>query len=176
MQVSFDVRLLDSTYTVTQKQVPQGKDRDDVIVRLYGKTQDNRSVTILCPDFKPYFHIFEPSTSLRKRLEEHDDVLKVQEVALEYKGSIEKFLKVTVRAPWMVPKFRTEFELQHKTIYLDNPPAELLQRIRGEPDVVEVTDGPEARVSTDDRVYSQKLVNKYGLLGFMSPEGTGKVR
>jgi DNA polymerase I len=170
LQASYDVRLLDSTYSVTPKQVPQGKDRDDVIVRLYGKTRDNRSITILCPDFKPYFHIFEPSASLRKRLGEHEDVLKVQEVALEYKGAKENYLKVFVRAPWMVPKFRTEFELQHKTIYMENPPAELLQRIRGEPEVVEVTEGREARVSTDDRVYSQKLVNKYGLLGFMSPK------
>ncbi len=170
LQASFDVRLLDSTYSVTPKQVPNGKDRDDVIVRLYGKTRDNRSITILCPDFKPYFHLFDPSGSLRNRLETHDDVLKVEQVELEYKGAVEKFLKVFVRAPWMVPKFRTEYELQHKTIYMENPPAELLQRIKGEPEVVEVTEGPESRVSTDDRAYSQKLINKYGLLGFMSPK------
>ncbi|OPY26562.1 MAG: DNA polymerase [Methanocella sp. PtaU1.Bin125] len=180
MQVSFDVRLLDSTYSVTPKQVQRDKDRDDdvvslkdrdaVIVRLYGKTRDNKSITILCPDFKPYFHIFDPSASLRKRLEEHDDVLAVEDVDLDYKGAAEHFLKVYVRAPWFVPKFRTEFELQHKTLYLDNPPVELLQRIREEPDVLEVTEGPEARVSTDDRVYSQKLLNKYGLLDYMAPK------
>ena len=69
-----------------------------------------------------------------------------------------------------MPKFRTEFELTHKTIYLENPPADLLQRLKAEPEVSEATEGPEARVSTDDRVYSQKLVNRYGLPGFMAPK------
>lgn len=170
MQASFDVRLLDSTYSVTPKPAPQGKDSHDVIVRLYGKTRDNRSITILCPDYKPYFHVFEPSASLRKKLEEHEDVLALQDVVLEYKGIREKFLKVEVRAPWLVPKFRAGFELTHKTIYLDNPPADLIQRIRAEPDVTEITDGQEVRIGTDDRVYSQKLVNRYGLLAFMSPK------
>jgi DNA polymerase I len=170
VQACFDVRLLDSTYSVTPKQTPRGKDSHDVIVRLYGKTQDNKSITILCPDYKPYFHIFEPSVSLRKKLEMHEDVLEVRDVKKEYKGALENFLEVRVRAPWLVPKFRTEFELTHKTIYLENPPADLLQRLKAEPEVTEATEGPEARVATDDRVYSQKLVNRYGLLGFMAPK------
>ena len=168
VQACFDVRLLDSTYSVTPKRTPLGKDSHDVIVRLYGKTQDNKSITILCPDYKPYFHIFEPSASMRKKLEMHEDVLEVRDVKKEYKGAPENFLEVRVRAPWLVPKFRTEFELTHKTIYLENPPADLLQRLKAEPEVSEATEGPEARVGTDDRVYSQKLVNRYGLLGFMA--------
>ena len=170
VQASFDVRLLDSTYSVTPKQTPQGKDSHDVIVRLYGKTSDNDSITILCPDYKPYFQVFEPSVSLRKKLEQHEDVLEVRDVKKEYKGAAENFLEVRVRAPWLVPKFRTEFELTHKTIYLENPPADLIRRIKAEQEVSEATEGPEVRISTDDRVYSQKLVNKYGLLGFMAPE------
>jgi DNA polymerase I len=170
VQASFDVRLLDSTYSVAPKPAPQGKDSHDVIVRLYGKTRENKSITILCPDYKPYFHIFEPSVSLRKRMEEHEDVLEARDVKKEYKGAMENFLEVRVRAPWLVPKFRTEFELTHKTIYLENPPAELVQRIKAEPEITEVTDGPEVRIGTDDRVYSQKLMNKYGLSGFMSPK------
>ncbi len=178
MQASFDVRLLDSTYSVTPKQTPQAapqtapqsKDSHDVIVRLYGKTSDNKSITILCPDYKPYFQVFEPSASLRKKLESHEDVLEVREVKKEYKGAAEDFLEVRVRAPWLVPKFRTEFELTHKTIYLENPPADLIRRIKAEPEVSEATEGPEARIGTDDRVYSQKLVNRYGLLGFMAPK------
>ena len=178
MQASFDVRLLDSTYSVTPKQTPQAapqtapqsKDSHDVIVRLYGKTSDNKSITILCPDYKPYFQVFEPSASLRKKLESHEDVLEVREVKKEYKGAAEDFLEVRVRAPWLVPKFRTEFELTHKTIYLENPPADLIRRIKAEPEVTEATEGPEARIGTDDRVYSQKLVNRYGLLGFMAPK------
>jgi DNA polymerase I len=174
VQASFDVRLLDSTYSVTPKQTPQAapqsKDSHDVIVRLYGKTSDNKSITILCPDYKPYFHILDTSESLRKKLESHEDVLEVREVMKDYKGATEKFLEVKVRAPWLVPKFRTEFELTHKTIYLENPPADLILRIKAEPEVSEATEGPEARIGTDDRVYSQKLVKKYGLLGFMAPK------
>lgn len=170
VQASFDVRLLDSTYSVTPRQTPAGRDRDEVVVRLFGKTRDNQSITILCPDFKPYFHAFQPSPSLRKKLEEHDDVLEVKEVKKEYKGVAENFLEVRVRAPWLVPKFRTEFELQHKTIYLENPPADLIRQIRAEPEALEATEGPETRIGTDDRVFSQKLILKYDLMRYMSPK------
>ncbi|MCD1295767.1 DNA polymerase II [Methanocella sp. CWC-04] len=176
MQASFDVRLLDSTYEVVQKETPQGNDREDVIVKLYGKTRENKSVTILCPDFKPYFHVFEPTGELRKTLESHEDVLSVSDVKLEYKGSVEEFLEVKVRAPWLVPRFRSDHELQHKTIYLENPPAELLEQLRAEQDVSDVIPGHEVKVSTIDRVYSQKLIHKYGLFKYMDAKEQEKFR
>lgn len=170
VQASFEVRLLDSTYSVTPKEAPRGRDRDDVIVRLFGKTRDNRSITVLCPDFKPYFHVICPSASLREKLESHEDVLSVTDVTKEYKGAQEAFLEVRVRAPWLVPRFRADFELQHKTIYLENPPGEVLQKLRAVPEVAEIIEGPETRVSTTDRVFSQKLVDRFGLAAHMSPK------
>ncbi|WP_174590896.1 DNA polymerase II [Methanocella conradii] len=166
MQATFDVRLLDSTYSVEQ-----AEGAGEVIVKLFGKTRDNKSITILCPDFKPYFFVFEPSPELRKALESSDDVLKVEDVKLEYKGALENFVKVTVRAPWLVPRFRNEYELKHKTITLVNPPKDLIEKIRADPDVQEVNAPNGAvKIITEDRVYSQKLINRYGLLGYMDEE------
>ncbi|MDI6895852.1 DNA polymerase II [Methanocella conradii] len=166
MQATFDVRLLDSTYSVEH-----AEGAGEVIVKLFGKTRDNKSITILCPDFKPYFFVFEPSPELRKALESSGDVLKVEDVKLEYKGALESFVKVTVRAPWLVPRFRNEYELKHKTITLVNPPKDLIEKIRADPDVQEVNAPNGAvKIITEDRVYSQKLINRYGLLGYMDEE------
>jgi len=126
VQETFDVRLIDSTYSVT----PGEDGGSEVIVKLFGKTRDNKSITILCPDFKPYFHVFEPSPALLKAFKDSPDVLSVEDVKLEYKGSQEKFVKVSVRAPWMVPKFRSQYELKHKTITLIDPPEELVETIK----------------------------------------------
>lgn len=176
MPSSFDVRLIDSTYSVTPKAEPIGKDRDDVIVKLYGKTRDNRSITILCPDFKPYFHIYEPTPELRAVLTDHEDVLSLEDVDLEYKGAVERFVKVTVGKPWLVPKFRNEYELNNKTIYLMNPPEDLIDEIRSDPEVSEVVSGAETKISTTDRVYSQKLINRYGLFRYMAVKEQDKFK
>jgi DNA polymerase I len=170
LQATFDVRLLDSTYSVVPRQEAKGKDNSEVTVKLYGKTRENKSITILCPDFKPYFHVYEPSPELRKVLAGHEDVLSVEDVSLEYKGAVENFAKVTVRAPWLVPKFRSEYELTHKTLYLEDVPDDVLKAIKAEPDAQEVNVGlaGEVKVTTEDRVYSQKLINKYRLLQYMN--------
>jgi DNA polymerase I len=171
IQATFDVRLLDSTYTVVQKQGAEGKENSDVIVKLFGKTRDNKSITILCPDFKPYFHVFEPSPELRKALGESDDVLSIEDVRLEYKGSVETFAKVKVKAPWLVPKFRGQYELKHRTLLLEDAPEDIIEKIRAEPDVQDVSvQNGDTKIATEDRVYSQKLINRYGLLQYMSKE------
>jgi len=170
VQSTFDVRLLDSTYSVTPRKGAEGKDRENVVVRLFGKTRDNQSITILCPDFKPYFHIFSPSPSLHKKLEEHGDVLFVKDVQKEYKGRVEKFLEVRVRAPWLVPKFRTEFELQHKTIRLLDPPVEVLEKVRADPELTVTDEGDGVRISSTDRVFSQKALDMYDLMQYMAQE------
>ena len=170
MQSTFDVRLLDSTYSVTPRKGAEGKDRENVVVRLFGKTRDNKSITILCPDFKPYFYIFSPSPSLRKKLEEHEDVLFIKDVQKEYKGSVEKFLEVRVRAPWLVPKFRTDFELQHKTIRLLDPPSGVLDSIRTYPELTVADEGESVRISSTDRVFSQKALNMHDLMQYMAPD------
>lgn len=175
MQATFDVRLLDSTYTVEQKQDAEGNDKSEVIVKLFGKTKDNKSITILCPDFKPYFHVFDPPPALRQAFKDSPDVLSVEDVTLEYKGAQEKFAKVYVRAPWMVPKFRGQFELKHKTINLIDPPPELVEKLKAEPQVLEVNAlNGQAKITTEDRVYSQKLINRYGLLSYMDDEDSEK--
>ena len=48
----WDVRLLTASYSAAG---------DGVIVELYGKTRENRSITIRYHGFKPYFYLVEPS-------------------------------------------------------------------------------------------------------------------
>ena len=108
-------------------------------------------------------------------LKDSQDVLSVEDVMLEYKGAQEKFAKVTVRAPWIVPNFRGLYELKHKTISLIDPPDELLEKIGAEPDVLEVnSQNGRTKITTEDRVYSQKLINRYGLLAYMDDEDNEK--
>lgn len=175
IKASFDIRLIDATYSVSPKQVAEGKDKDEVIVKLFGKTRDNKSITILCPDFKPYFHVYDPPDELRKALESHEDVISVRDIELEYKGNKEKFVEVKVKAPWLVPRFRSEYELQHKTIHLENPPQGLLDQLAKEPDV-DINPGVETKISTTDRVFSQKLIKKYDLLRYMAPKEQEKYK
>jgi DNA polymerase I len=95
-------------------------------------------------------------------------VLSVEDVKLEYKGARENFARVNVRAPWLVPKFRGQYELKHKTIRLRQAPEDVIEKIKAEPDVAEVSaSGGEVKITTEDRVYSQRLINRYGLLQYM---------
>jgi DNA polymerase I len=159
---SYDVRLLDTTYTIVSKQ-STAKEKENVIVKLFGKTRDNRSITILCPDFKPYCHVFMPTAEVKDLLLQHNSVLKVEDVTLEYKGVREPFAKVTLRAPYMMYGLKKEFDTEH-TVIRCSPSPDVLRQIEREPEVKVSFDDGETIIMTGDRTLSQKLVQKYDLL------------
>lgn len=170
---TYDVRLLDTTYTVLPKEKPAGKDREDIVVKLFGKTRENKSITILYHDFKPYFHLFDPPATLVEELNRSDEVLKSEEVVLEYKGVKEPFLKVTVRIPFQIKKLRNQYDFDTRVFFMsESPPADIIEKLRQEPDLVTIDPNQSGRVMVEmsDRVYAQRVIQKYELSKYMIKE------
>src|SRR5665647_1354608 len=90
---SYELRLLTASYR-------KMSDRDEVMVELYGKTRDGRSIVVRNFGFKPYFHVIEPRPDLLARLKQNQDVLDVKELKLYYKGKLRPAAQITVKYPW----------------------------------------------------------------------------
>ncbi|MBL7206773.1 MAG: ribonuclease H-like domain-containing protein [Candidatus Aenigmarchaeota archaeon] len=97
--------LLDIEYTV---------ENDRPIVRLWGKTDSGKSIIVLDETFRPYFYV-EPKepgivNDLVKKLEtikmEGETVQNVEVVKRTMLGKEKTLLKVTIKIPANVPKFR----------------------------------------------------------------------
>ncbi|MCK5414579.1 MAG: DNA polymerase II, partial [Thermoplasmata archaeon] len=83
---------------------------EGVSLQLYGRTRDGRSITAIYDDFQPYFHIVEPSPEALDALEKIPNYLKREPVQLWYEGTIRDCVRVIVRFPYEVPKFRTRMQ------------------------------------------------------------------
>ena len=103
---SYELRLLTASY----RKMP---DRDEVMVELYGKTKEGRSIVVRNFGFKPYFHIIEPRPDLLARLRQNQDVLDIKELGLYYKGKLRPAAQITVKYPWTVPSFRQDIKRQN---------------------------------------------------------------
>jgi len=103
---SYELRLLTASYR-------KMADRDGVMVELYGKTRDGRSIVVRNFGFKPYFHIIEPRPDLLARLKQNSDVLEIKDLDLYHKGKVRHSAQVTVKYPWNVPPIRDEIKRQN---------------------------------------------------------------
>jgi DNA polymerase I len=99
---TMDVRLLTASYS--------NDESGNVLVELFGKTRDKRSITILRYGFDPYFFIVDPMADTEKTLKRDSEVLKVEKDRLFYRGSYHDVLKATVKYPWKVPDYRNEWK------------------------------------------------------------------
>lgn len=97
--------LLDAEYVM---------ENEKPVVRLWGKTDNRKSILVLDETFEPYFYV-EPKepkgiSKLAKKIEklelEGEKVKKVEVVEKIQMGEKKKFLKVTIEKPPNVPKFR----------------------------------------------------------------------
>ena len=107
-----DVRLISASYAV---------DGDDVVVELFGKTRDKRSITILCHGFKPYFFIVEPKSGVADILKRDDRVISTEPDRLFFKSKIRDVLKVTIKHPWKVPDYRNRWKSDYDILAADIP-------------------------------------------------------
>lgn len=96
-------------------------DEDNVVVELFGKSDDQRSVVVRYRGFNPYFYLASDSSEIRKRLESDKNVVSVQNVKLWHKGKNQNCLKVTIKHPWDVPAYRTEFQNYCEVLAADIP-------------------------------------------------------
>jgi DNA polymerase I len=97
---SWDVRLLSATYS---------SEGDGVVVELYGKTKEGRSIVIRHRDFRPYFHMLDPPPETRRALKSDPEVVKTEDIQLWIGTERRNFLKVTIKFPWKVPQYRERY-------------------------------------------------------------------
>lgn len=82
---------------------------DEVVVELYGKDRDGRSVVARYYGFRPYFMLTDPTDEVRTRLAAEKEVVAVEDRTVWVNGADHPALAVTVRAPWTVPDFRERY-------------------------------------------------------------------
>ncbi len=95
----WDVRLISASYS---------KEEDGVVVELYGKTRDGKSIVARYHGFKPYFYLVEPPSSILEKFSKDPEIKSIEEVTLWYKGKDRKCAKITLSSPWKTPSYRRE--------------------------------------------------------------------
>lgn len=108
-----DLRLLSASYTTTEA--------EDVVVELFGKTRDKKSITVLCYGFKPYFFIVEPKEDVAETLRKDSEVISVERDRLFFKSKERDVMKVTIRSPWKVPDYRNRWKKDYSILAADIP-------------------------------------------------------
>ncbi len=101
----YELFLLGGSY----RQHPDG---GSVVVELFGRTREGRSVTARCYDHRPWFMLVEPDARAREALSHDDDVLELQDQKVFYRGAERDALRVTIRFPWKVPDYRRRYAHQ----------------------------------------------------------------
>ncbi|MDR0198623.1 MAG: DNA polymerase II [Methanomassiliicoccaceae archaeon] len=109
---SWDVRLISASYK---------QDGDGVVVELFGKTRDKRSIVILDRSPRPYFFIVEAKDNVRKALGSDPDVISVEDRRLFYHGRDRDVIKVTIKYPWTVPAYRNKWRKEYDILAADIP-------------------------------------------------------
>jgi DNA polymerase I len=95
---SWDVRLLNASYK---------EEGEGVVVELFGKTRDDRSISIRFEGFHPYFYIVEPPKVLVDDFERDPEVRGMEDVQLWTDGEMRDCKKVFLRLPRRTPEYRT---------------------------------------------------------------------
>ncbi|MDI6916553.1 MAG: DNA polymerase domain-containing protein [Thermoplasmatales archaeon] len=94
---------------------------EDVVVELFGKTKNGKSITIRYYGFKPYFYVEGQSKEVIKALKENENVLRVEETELFVKGEMKSCAKVVIKYPWLVPDFRGKLGKEFPVLAADIP-------------------------------------------------------
>ena len=112
----WDVRLLTASYSKAEN--------DNIIIELYGKTKDGRSITMRKSGFRPYFHVAAPPEEVAPHVQGKDDFLAIDPVDLFLinRGRVERCSKVVIKFPWVVPQFRKELRHQGFEVYAADIP------------------------------------------------------
>jgi len=108
----WDVRLISASYK---------QDGDDIVVELFGKTRDKRSVVILDKRTRPYFFITEPKENVRAELKKDRDVIDISDMRLFHRGKERDVIKVTIKYPWTVPTYRNRWKNEYEILAADIP-------------------------------------------------------
>jgi len=80
--------------------------QSDVTVELYGRTDDNKSITALYYGFKPYFEYVEPDEECIREIEKNPEYLQMENKKLFLDGGEVNVKRIYLKSPWKVPELR----------------------------------------------------------------------
>ncbi|MGC9122653.1 MAG: DNA-directed DNA polymerase [Thermoplasmata archaeon] len=107
------LRILSGSYDRT--------DEKNVVVELFGKTEDGKSIVVRYKGFKPYFYVVEPPEILINRWKNDPEIIKMEDVELYVSGQNRKCKKITLHSPWKVPDYRKEAQKYTMVLAADIP-------------------------------------------------------
>ncbi|MEM3198259.1 MAG: DNA polymerase domain-containing protein [Thermoplasmata archaeon] len=81
-------------------------DEKNVVIELFGKSDNGKSVTLRYKNFKPYFYLVEPPADLIELWKKDPEIISMDDYDLWVNGKIKKCKKVILHAPWKVPNYR----------------------------------------------------------------------
>jgi DNA polymerase I len=96
---SWDVRMLTASY---RRDGPQ----EEPVVEIFGRTKDDRSITIEYWGFSPYFYCIEPTQALLSAMQRDPEIVRIEDVELEIGGRKRTCGKVLMHHPWKTPEYR----------------------------------------------------------------------
>ncbi len=108
----WDVRLISASYR---------REDDHLVIEMFGKTPDGRSITVRYAGFEPYFHVVEPTEKAIKTLKEDSRVKRVEPVRLFHHGKEHDCIEVVVQFPWLVPDLRDRLKKDFEVLAADIP-------------------------------------------------------
>lgn len=111
--MKYDVRLLSATY--------KREEGNGLVVELFGKTREGRSIAIRYRGFEPYFHVIGLDDKSREDLKKDVNVKRLEDITLFYRGKQHPATKVVVTFPWLVPDFRKRLKEKFTVLAADIP-------------------------------------------------------
>ena len=99
MTESWDVRMLTASY---RREGPQ----EEPVIELFGRTKEDRSITIEYWGFLPYFYCIEPTQALLSALQRDSEIVRIENAELEVAGVKHACGKVLMHHPWKTPEYR----------------------------------------------------------------------
>src|SRR2546425_1232886 len=124
---SYDVRIITASYRREPRNGPEQAQLP--VIQLFGRTRDGQSITIEYSGFQPYFFVVEPPQSLRGAFGRDSQVVKLEDVTLQFEGKPTPCARVVLRQPWKTPEYRekarrygstpleADIPFQHRFIY-----------------------------------------------------------
>jgi len=96
---SFKVRLLSASY-----------DRETHNIELFGRTDEDMSITIIHAGFKPYLILVDPPKEVLEEIRQDSEYSKEEELSLLVGNQQTRCIRVWVKHSWEVPRLREYYK------------------------------------------------------------------
>ncbi|MDP8011601.1 MAG: DNA-directed DNA polymerase [Thermoplasmata archaeon] len=111
--MDYKLRILSGSYDRT--------DEKNVVVELFGKTDDNKSIVVRYKNFRPYFYVVEPPEELIMNFKNDPEIINIEDKDLWVFGQTKKCKKIILHGPWKVPNYRKIAQEKCQVLAADIP-------------------------------------------------------